>query len=147
VTTILEQLGLDQTFFVQLIIFAVLFFFLRNLYFKPFLRLFDLRHKRTVQDKEAAEKLYTNAQTKLDEYKRRLAEERLAARKDYEAIIAEAKKEEAEIYARARAEAKQITQEAIASVNQQRDQLKNQLEAEVETLAKKISESLLLRKV
>jgi F-type H+-transporting ATPase subunit b len=142
---ILAQLGIDHTFFYQFGIFAVLFLILGNVYFRPFMRLFEARHKRTVQDKEAAEKLMAQAQQKFDDYKRRLGEERAAARKEYEALLNETKKEEAAILAGARAEAKKITQDAADSVSRQREQLRKQLDADVEAIAKTISENLLKR--
>src|SRR5688572_24915765 len=97
VGAILDQLGLDQTFFIQFVVFAILFLILSNLYFKPFMALFQARHKRTVEDREAAEKLMGQAQAKFEEYKRRLSEERASARKEYETLLAEAKKEETAI--------------------------------------------------
>jgi F0F1-type ATP synthase membrane subunit b/b' len=146
VAAILEQLGLDQTFFIQFAVFVVLFVFLGNVYFKPFLKLIQARHKRTVEDREAAEKLMADADQKFEEYRKRLAEERAAARKDYENLLTEVKKEESAMMAQSRSEAKKITQEAADSVNQQREQVKRQLEADVESLAKTISETLLLRR-
>ena len=146
-SAILEQLELNQTFFIQLVLFAVLFLLLKPLYFKPFLKLFEARHKSTVADQEAAEKLMADAQAKLDEYKRKLSEERAAARKEFDALIDQAKKEEAAFLQHAREEAKKITQAAAESASQQHEELKKKLDIEVESLAHAISEKLLLRKV
>lgn len=146
-SAILEQLEINQTFFVELGIFAVLYFILSAIYFRPFQRLFEHRHQKTVADRLAAESLMTQANSKFDEYRTRLAQERVAARADYEAILTEAKKEESAIIAHAREEAKKVTQEAAESVSRQREKLKTELQAEVENLAKTISEKLLSRKV
>lgn len=143
---ILGQLGLDRTFFYQFATFAVLFVFLGNIYFKSFLKLIESRHKRTIEDREAAEKLMAQAQSKFDEYKRRLAEERTSAKQEFERHLADARKEETAILANARNEAKKITQDAADSVQQQREQIRKQLDADVESLAKSVSEKLLLRK-
>ena len=78
---LLNQLGLDNTFFIELAIIAVLFFALSHFYFRPFLKLFEARHKRTVEDREAAVRLMAQAQSKLDEYKRLLLEERVSNKK------------------------------------------------------------------
>ena len=145
VNAVLEQLKLNVTFFYQLAIFAVLFFLLTRLYFRPFLKLFEARHQRTIEDREAAEKLMGQADAKFEEYKRRLAEERALAKKDYEAATQEARRQEAQMLAHAREEAKKITQEAVESIHRQREQLKSQLVADVETLANGISERLLKR--
>ncbi len=145
-SAIFEQLGLDETFFTQLILIAVLFVVLGPLYFKPFLKLFEARHKSTVADQESAEKLMADAQAKLEEYKRRVSEERASARKEFDALIDQAKKEEAAFLQHAREEAKKITQQAAESVAQQHAELKKKLDLDVESLAHNISETLLLRK-
>lgn len=144
---ILDQLEINQTLYIQLVIFFVLFVLLSTIYFKPFMRLFHLRHQKTVADREAAEKLMGQAEAKFDEYKRRLAEERQAARQEYEKAIAEAKKEESAALSHAREEAKKITHEAAESISRQREGLKAQLEIDVESMARSISEKLLSRKV
>jgi len=147
VSAILEQLGLDQTFFIQLVLFAVIFFILRPIYFKPFLKLFEARHKRTVEDREAAERMMAQAEAQFAEYRERISQVRADARADLEAVLAEARKEEATILSQAREEAKKITQDAAESINKQRDQLKKDLQTDVEALAQGISERLLSRKV
>jgi F-type H+-transporting ATPase subunit b len=147
VSAILEQLGIDSTFFAELVIFFIVFTILSRFYFRPFLQLFEARHKKTVQDREAAEKMMIDAQQKLEEYKQRLSIERANAKKHYDTILEQAKKEEADIMARAREEAKKVTQEAADSVAAQREKLKAQLQSDVESLAQTISEKLLSRKV
>lgn len=144
---VLKQLELNYTFFIQLGIFAVVFVLLSNIYFKPFLKLFEARHKRTVQDREAAEKLMSQAEARFEEYKKRLAEERLSARREYEAVIDQVKKEEAAALASAREEAKKITQTAAESITRLREDLQKSLEADVERIAQQISERLLSRKI
>lgn len=146
-SAILEQLELNSTFFTQLAIFAVLFFILSRVYFRPFLSLFESRHQKTVADREAAERLVVQADAKFAEYKAQLTQERQAARKEYDTVISEAKKQEATILAHAREEAKKITQEAAASVAGQRGKLKAELEADIEAMARTISDKLLSRKV
>ena len=131
----------------QLGIFFVLFLFLSNVYFKPFLKLFKQRHKRTVEDRETAEKLMADANDKLEEYKKKILEERAHMRKEIDAILNEARKEEAAIVSKARDEARKITQEAAENIARQQEQLKKQLEADVEAIARSISEGLLSRKV
>ncbi len=142
---LLEQLGLDQTFFTELAILALIFFALSHLYFKPFLKLIQARHKKTIEDREAAERLAQQAQAKLAEYQRVLHEERSRVKKQMDAALMEAKKQEAQILAHAREESKRITQEALESVQNQRQSLKGQIQTDVESLAQTISERLLSR--
>lgn len=143
---ILEQLELNQTFFYQFITFFVVFVLLSQIYFKPFMKLFELRHKRTVEDREAADKLTQQASVKLQEYQHRLSEARATAHAEFERLIDEVKQEESAQLARARDEAKKITQEAAESVTGQKDKLRRDLEVDVESLAHSIAEKFLNKK-
>jgi F0F1-type ATP synthase membrane subunit b/b' len=144
---ILEQLELNRTFLIEFAIFGGLFLILANLFFKPFMRLFEIRHKRTIEDREAAEKMMAEADARFEEYRKRLHDERVRAKQDFEKIIADARRDESEILGHAREEAKKITQEANDSIAKQRESLKKQIEADIESLAAGISERLLSRKV
>ncbi len=144
---LLDQLELNNSFFIELGIIAVLFVVLSNLFFRPFLKLFEMRNKRTVEDKKAAEILMAQASAKLDEYKRLLEEEKRLAKKEYEIVLTEARKQEAEILAQAREQAKKMTQDAVDSVNRQRENLRKQLDLDVEEVVQNISERLLSRKI
>lgn len=146
-SAILDQLELNQTFFFQLVLFYVLFLALTRVYFRPFMALLEARHKKTVEDREAAERLLKQADSRFEEYNRRLLEERQAARKEYEEVLTAAKKEESTLLNQSREEAKKITQEALDSIAKQRETLRRQLEVEVESMAHSISEQLLSRKV
>lgn len=143
---ILNQLGLDKTFYFQLGLFAALFAVLNPLYFKPFMRLFEARHRRTVQDREAAQKMLEQAEAKLEEYKRRIQEERISARKEMDTVLAAAKKAESEALSRAREEAKKIQHETLEGLEKQRTEIQKKLEQDVEQLARSVSDQLLSRK-
>ncbi|MEK7400568.1 MAG: ATP synthase F0 subunit B [Candidatus Poribacteria bacterium] len=144
---VLEQLGLDGTFFYQFIIFAGVFFTLSKIYFKPFYNLFEKRHKRIKKDRESAEKLINLAQAKLDQYSRMISEEKAGIKKMYDIAIMELHNEEASIITKAREEARKITKEAAESAVLQQDELKKRLELDVEAISRSVSERLLSRKV
>jgi F-type H+-transporting ATPase subunit b len=143
VSAILDQLGLDQTFFTLFLLVAVLYVVLSRLYFRPFLKLFEARHKRTVEDREAAQSLLDQAQKKLEEYKRLIAAERASARTEYERALSDAKKQESEVMAQAREQAKKLNQQAQEAVEKNRQQLRRELEADVDALATTISNRLM----
>lgn len=143
---ILEQLELNATFFYQFVLFAVVFVFLTKVYFRPFLKLIELRHRRTVEDRESAEKLAAQAEARLQEYQQKLAEIRAQLRAESDAILGQAKAKESELLGAARDEAKRLTQEAIASVEEQKVALRSQITKDVDSLAGLVSEKLLARK-
>ncbi len=142
---ILTQLGLDQTFFIQFAIFTAIFIIIPNVFFRPFQKLIEARHEKTVADRERAEELVKQANAKLEEFKSRMSEERSRARAEYERVLAEVKNEEAKIIGSAREEAKKITQAAMESIQSQSTQLKRSLEADAEGLALQIADMLTKR--
>ena len=73
---ILAQLGIDQTFYIQFAVFVAIFFILPSLFFKPFQKLIEARHQKTVADRERAEELVKQANAKLEEFRTRMSEER-----------------------------------------------------------------------
>ncbi|MBS1963389.1 MAG: ATP synthase F0 subunit B [Bdellovibrionales bacterium] len=142
---IFAQLGIDQTFYMQFAIFVALFLVLPPLFFKPFQKLIEARHQKTVADRERAEELVKQANAKLDEFRTRMTEERARARAEHERVISEVKAEEAKIVGVAREEAKKITQMSLENIQNQSAQLKRALEADVEGLALQISDMLTKR--
>ena len=142
---IFAQLGIDQTFYTQFAIFIAIFLIIPSLFFKPFQKLIESRHQKTVADRARAEELVKQANAKLEEFKARMAEERTRARAEHERMIAEVKAEEAKIINVARDEAKKITQASLDSIQTQAAQLKRSLEADVEGLALQISDMLTKR--
>jgi F0F1-type ATP synthase membrane subunit b/b' len=147
VDALLSQLDLNSSFFLELVLIGILFLILSRVLFQPFLRLFEIRRKRTIEDKETAETLMHQATAKLEEYQRLISEERISAKKEFDLSLADARKQEAQILSRAREEARKMILEAADLVHQQRDQLQKQLESDVHSFAQLISEKLLSERV
>jgi F-type H+-transporting ATPase subunit b len=145
VADILAQLGIDQSFYIQLAVFMVIFFVIPNVFFRPFQKLIEARHQKTIADRERAAELVKQANAKLEEFKARMNEERTRARSEYERVIADVKAEESKILGEAREEAKKITQTSIEAIRLQSANLKRSLEADVEGLALQITEMLTRR--
>ncbi len=140
---ILLKLGINYTYFIQLGVFIVLFLLLRSIYFRPFQRLFEARHKKTVEDRRAAEALLTQAESRFKEYEAKLKEARDRANREYEQIVSEGKKKEAELFARAREEVKNINQESAAEATKAREKIRRDLETDAEQISAMIAEKLL----
>lgn len=141
--TILQQLGLDFTFFYQFALFVALFIIFPVLFFKPFQKLIELRLARTVEDQKKAEELMKLAQQKMNEYKEKISIERAKSRAEYEKFLGDLKNEESKILSAARNEAKEITQNTLNKLDQQFAQLKRSLEADVEGLSLQICDLIL----
>lgn len=142
---IISQLGLDQTFFTQFILIAILYAFLTAVYFKPFQKLLEKRHKKTVADRAEAERVLAELKEKLAEYESQMALAQKKARSRMDEILSEAKKKEAEILSAARNDAKNTTQAAITALSQEKEKIRKSLEVEVESIAAQATSKLLLR--
>lgn len=140
--SILQQLDINQTLLIQFVIFAAFFAIVSPLFFKPFLKLIEERHRRTVADRKAAETLMLQANGKFEEYKAQLDAERRAMAQDYESMLKRAREEEARILASAREQAKKISEEAQAEITRHRDELRAKLDVEVESMANQLAEKI-----
>jgi F-type H+-transporting ATPase subunit b len=140
---ILYKLGINYTYFIQLGVFIILFLLLRAIYFKPFQKLFEARHKKTVEDKKAAEGLLAQAEARFKEYEEKLKVARAKANQEYNDIVNDGKKREAELFAKAREEVKNLNQEAAAEATKTREKIRRDLETDVEKVSAMIAEKLL----
>jgi len=145
--SILTQLGIDQTAYVQFAIFVGLYLILSQTFFKPYMKLFEARRKATVEDREHAKKLLEEADQKIKEYQSKIHEIRAESQKQIDLAITAARKEESQLLLNARDEAKKIYQDTLGDVTGQKEKIKKEIIAEIDTMAKGVSEKLLLRKI
>jgi F0F1-type ATP synthase membrane subunit b/b' len=142
-SSLLEQLGVNSTFFIQLAIVVFFLTAMRVIFFKPFQALFDARHEALVEDAKAAESMVLQANEKLAEYQRLLGEARKSAQQEVAAQLARAKDEENRILQSARDEVKKIFQEATSQVESQKTKIRQELDGSVDSLATQVVQTLL----
>ncbi len=140
---ILDQLGLDQTFFYQLGIFFIAFLILGQVYFKPFLKIIEARNKAIHKNRADADAAIAQAKAMLESYQSQIKAERVTAKRQLEEALAEARKEEEKVLTTARAEARDIALSAAQELSKQESQIRSNLAVEVESLALQLSKKLL----
>jgi F-type H+-transporting ATPase subunit b len=132
---ILEQLEINQTFFIQFILFGVFFFVLSELYLKPFQRLIEKRQQKLTDDLQGSAELLKTVESKLADYEKSLASARLEAAKQYDLALAEVRaREEAEI-SKVKDQVKQEYLEASKALQAERSRVEAELKAQVEALS------------
>ncbi len=132
---ILEQLEINQTFFIQFILFGVFFFVLSELYLKPFQRLIEKRQQKLTDDLQGSAELLKSVESKLAEYEKALAHARAEAAKSYETALAEIRaREEAEI-SKVKDQVKKEYLEANKALQAERSKVEAELKAQVEALS------------
>ena len=132
---ILEQLEINQTFFIQFILFGVFFFVLSELYLKPFQRLIEKRQQKLTDDLQGSADLLRSVESKLADYEKALAHARAEAAKNYETAMTEIRaREEAEI-SKVKDQVKKEYLEASKALQAERTQVEAELKAQVESLS------------
>ena len=139
---ILEQLELDYTFFVQFIVFSVLFFLLNFFYFRPFQKLFELRKEKTIGSMELTKKLKIELDNKKKEYSKSINEIKKEASNKREKLKLKILKEEVEILRKAHENYRNIIKEATLKSQDLSKNLKKELEKDSEDLT-----NLVVRKI
>jgi F0F1-type ATP synthase membrane subunit b/b' len=141
VLQLLEQLEINQTFFIQLALFFVLFTVLPSL-FKPYVKLFEARNQKLTKDKLKAEQMSAQADAAYEDYRKQVTLAKNQARLEFDSVVEAAKKEESITLQAARTEAKQIQQTALEQLKSQTTQLKAGLSTEVSQLTSVIVEKI-----
>jgi F-type H+-transporting ATPase subunit b len=140
---ILEQLEINQTFFIQFILFGVFFFILSELYLKPFQRLLEKRQQKLGRDVEGSAEMLKGIEAKLAEFERALSEARVEAAKSHEQALGEIRaKEESEI-AKIKDQIKKEYLDASAALETERKKVRSELQAQIETLSDVVVQKVL----
>ena len=147
IQSVLAQLGINNTLWIQLAIFTFVYIFLRFVYFGPFLRLIELRAKESTGVETEAVALNERVDGLERDWQARIQEARKAAREKREAVLKAAVNETSSQLAQARGQAK-------AKIESARDDLAGSATAartaaggQVDTIAKLFVDKLMHAKV
>jgi F-type H+-transporting ATPase subunit b len=137
----------DRTVFVQMAVFVMLIVVLSPLLFKPVLRLFEERERRTEGARadarmmqEKAEQLLTRFQSKLEEVKRAASQERDRLRNETLRL-------EGEILEKARQANARIVNDGRSQIHTEVDKIRRELDVYSRRIAKEISATVLGREI
>ncbi len=136
---LLRTLGLDSTVAFQFGIFLVVYLFLSNVLFKPYLKAFNKRKEQTVGKTDTAERYVTETQQLENEYETKAREINQQFKVIYDESRTVALKEHDRRVAEARAKAKSLTEKAQAEITSQMQAAQQELKAQVPAIAKTIS--------
>lgn len=139
----IDQLGLNETYFYQLGFFLVTFLLLKVTYFSPLSQLIKLRHQRTTADNSEAEGLENKNTKDIQDYRDRLAVVRSEIRAQRDLQLKDARMIEARVVAEAREEAKKASQASLAEAEAIRQATLKSLTGEIDGLATGLSKKLL----
>ena len=141
------MINLNGTLIIQIINFIFLMWFLNKFLFKPMLKVLDERKSRVENDfakaKELEEKIeegYENYKKELEEAKSKGASIKISARDEATKVLDEK-------LTMAKEEANKYIEEFKLQIEKSKEQIKAELEKDVESIAKSICSTLLGREI
>ncbi|HET7500809.1 MAG TPA: ATP synthase F0 subunit B [Kofleriaceae bacterium] len=140
-------IDIDLTVVVQFVLFLILFAIANRFLFQPYLQLRERRKAGIEGARAEAERMTAQADARLADYEKQLAQARDRANEEGRKVRQEAAAHQSEVTEKARASAQQATDEAQAMMRKQTEEARAQLMPQAEALARAMSAKLLGREV
>ena len=141
------EMDVDRTMLFQSAIFVLLIVVLSPLLFKPVLRLFEERERRTEGARLDARSMQDKAEELLIKYQAKLEDVRRVTSQERERLRTETLQLESKILGEARAATAQFVQEGRAQIERETGKIRQEVNAQREMIAKAISSKVLGREV
>ncbi|MCC6276688.1 MAG: ATP synthase F0 subunit B [Oligoflexia bacterium] len=142
---IIKQLGINSTVWIQLGLFLVSYLFLSTFLFRPYLKILELRKKRTTGSVEEASKLAAATDTLVMDYQGKVQSHNHVAAQIYEKLKSEGAREEEKLLNDARTKANSLVQETREKVVRDIKAAKESLKTQAPTLSRSIASRVLGR--
>ena len=141
--SILSQLGVNDSFIYQFIIFGFIFSFLAIYVFSPYTQAYAQREHNTKGGEELANELQQQAQALRSEYESKAKEITKQIKTIFDNYRAEAKQEYDAIVLRAKQDSQKLLEERRARVSVEYAEAQQRMKNEVPNLAQAINKKLL----
>jgi F-type H+-transporting ATPase subunit b len=142
---ILEQLGINQTAYVQFFIFLIAYITLSQVVFKPYMSAYEERERRTKGGEDLAQELIQQSVELKHQYEQKARQVNGEIKTIYDSFREQAAKEYNEILARARAESQKLIEEARLKVGGEVLEAAKKLKEETPIVASAITHKLLAK--
>ncbi len=142
---ILDQLGLNISFFYQLVVFTVAYLILSNIVFSPYVKALALREQKTKGGEDLAVELHKNAEALRTQYEAKARQVNGNVKKIFDDYRDEANKEFEQIVSKARIESQKLIEAARQKVSVEIGDAQARIKAEVPVLAAELVNRLLVK--
>ena len=139
------MLALDWTFFGQIVLFLVLWVFLRRFLFEPQFEVMEQREHRSEGALRQAQHIRAEVGGMEAQYKSRLADARTGAMHQVDTMYRDAEEQAQAVANAARTEADKILADMRATLQQEIAEARKELQSRAPEFARNISEKLLGR--
>ena len=142
---VLEQLGINQTVFIQFFIFLIAFVALSQLVFTPYAKAFEHREEKTKGGEELAIELQRQSVELISKYEIRARQVSGEIKTIFDSYRDQANKECEAIVSKARAESQKIIEEARARMVVESTEAAEKLRSELPKISAAITAKLLAK--
>jgi F-type H+-transporting ATPase subunit b len=142
-TAILTGLGVNQTIWIQLILFILTYLILANLVFKPYQSALNERHKKTLGGEDVTKKLIFETQELQARFERKARQVNEEIKSVYDLARAEAARRQTEILDAARKESSDLIQKTRENISGEIKRARETLHAEIPAISSMIATRLI----
>ena len=141
------MIDLDITFFVQLVLFFIVFFTLRSLVFRPVMALFDAREKGIHGARADAEALEQDAAKQAAAFEEEMKKVKSLAGEERDRLRAEGLRLEQTLLSKVRIETTELLDRRRGELREEKTKARQRLDTEVPALGRQIATTVLGREV
>ncbi|MEZ0390803.1 MAG: ATP synthase F0 subunit B [Pseudobdellovibrionaceae bacterium] len=142
---ILEQLGLNSSFFFQFVIFAFAYIVLSRLVFTPYSQALEQREQRTTGGEDLAVEISKQADQLQNQYEAKAREVSGSVKTIFDEYRQGASKEYEKIVSKARSESQKLVEEARQKVTVEMSAAAAKIKAEAPIIAQEMTQRLLAK--
>lgn len=139
---ILSQLGVDNTFFFQFVIFMVVFVFLWNVTFSAYFKAYEVRESKTTGSEAEADELLKQTESLEKEYQDKARALNAEIKEVFDAERKAANKEQEKIVNEAREEAKSYVATAREKIQSEYNRAREELFSETNSIGQSMAAKL-----
>jgi F-type H+-transporting ATPase subunit b len=137
------MINLDLSLVVTILYIAILYLFMKRVFFQPITRILEARRRLIAGRMEEAQKHIQEVESRTAEYEQTLRAVRAEIYKQQETQHEQALAQKVELVAKAKGEAERVVQEGRTRLAAQSQAARKALELEVDALAKELSSNIL----
>jgi F-type H+-transporting ATPase subunit b len=145
ITGILLSLGVNSTFWIQLSIFVVMFFFLKKVVFDPYFKAFEKRQEKTTGSQNEAEMLYAQTRELQALYQRKARNINADIKAIFDKIRGDANREQDTIISQAKEKSKLDSEKTREKIQGEFNKAREALIKEAPILGEAINNKLIGR--
>ena len=142
---ILDQLGLNQSFFVQLVVFTLAYLALSRFVFTPYAKALEQREARTTGDEGLALEIHKKTEELRTQYEAKARQISGSVKAIFDDYRNEANKEHEKILSQARGESNKLIEAARQKVSAEIGEAQTQIKADAPVIAQEMTRRLLAK--